>query len=137
MARPGAVAAGIGVLALLAGWVFLVAMTGRTAQTSQPFVETVGFAISTPAGLVFLTYLTGTFRFDRFYSDRSGPALFGDFLLSVLAAVTAGLPATAAVRSLTDSTTVLFVVAAFVTFLGAFFAFVLRTREYFDWEAEE
>jgi len=137
MARPGAIAAGIGVLALLSGWAFLLAMTGRTAPESQPFVETVGFALSTPAGLVFLTYLTGVFRFGAFYSERGGAALFGDFLFSVLAAVTAGLPATVLTLGLTDSRTVLFVVAAFVTFLGAFLAFVFRTRAYFDWEAAD
>lgn len=137
MARPRSIAAGIGVLALLLGWVFLQVMTLRATADSQPYVETVSFALSTPAGLVFLTYLTGVFEFDRYYGERGGPALFGDFFLTILAAAAVGIPATSLVVELTGARQVLFVAASFATFVGGFGFFYLRTLAFFDWEPEE
>jgi len=137
MARSRTVAAGIGALALLLGWAFLQVMTLRTAADSQPYVETVSFALSTPAGLVFLTYLTGVFEFDRYYGERGGPALFGDFFLTVFSAASGGIPATALVVEVTQARQVLFVVASFATFVGGFGFFYLRTSEFFAWEPPE
>ncbi|GAB3681557.1 hypothetical protein GCM10028857_05960 [Salinarchaeum chitinilyticum] len=134
MARSRVVAASIGVVALLLGWAFLQAMTPRTGPDGQPYVETVSFALSTPAGLVFLTYLTGVFEFDRYFGDRSLPALFGDFFLSVLAAAAIGILATALLIEVTTARQVLFIGGSFATFLGGFGQFLLRTRDYFDWE---
>ncbi|WP_248516021.1 hypothetical protein [Salinarchaeum laminariae] len=134
MERSRVVAASIGLLALLLGWLFLQMMTPRTSPDSQPFVETVSFALSTPAGLVFLTYLTGVFEFDRYFGDRSGAGLFGDFFLSLLAAAAIGILATALIIEVTTTRQVVFVGASFATFIGGFGQFVIRTREFFDWE---
>lgn len=124
----------VGVGGLLAGWLFLRALTGETGTGAQPYLETVGFAITTPGGLVFLTYLSGVFRFDEYYTERGPAGIAGDFLLSVLAAVATGLLGTTVARAVTESPLTLFVVAATLTFVGALAGFVLRTRPYFTWE---
>lgn len=137
MSRARRVAVVISVLALVFGWAFLQVMTLRSTPESQPFVETVSFALSTPAGLVFLTYLTGVFDFDRYYGERSGAALFGDFFLAVLTAAAVGIPATAVIVDLTDARQVLFVGASFATFVGGFGLFYWRTSEFFSWDASD
>lgn len=134
MARSRVVAVSIGILALVLGWVFLQTMTPRTGPNGQPFVETVSFALSTPAGLVFLTYLTGVFEFDRYFGGRGWPGLFGDFFLSLLAAAAIGILVTALIIEVTTARQVLFLGASFATFVGGFGQFVIRTREFFDWE---
>ena len=136
MARSRPVAVAIGAVALALGWAFLQTMTPRTTADTQPYVETMSFALSTPAGLVFLTYLTAVFDFDTYYGERGWPALFGDFFLTVLAAAAVGLPGTALVVGITTGRQVLFVVASFATFVGGFGFFYLRTSRYFVWESE-
>jgi len=139
MARHSTVAGAIALAALLAGWLFLQAMSLRADPASQPYVETLSFALSTPAGLVFLAYLATAFSVEEYFGGRGPAGLFGDFFLSVLAAAAVGLPVTAGIVALSPSRTLLFVVASFGTFLGGFVTFYLRTRSYFEWEdaAEE
>lgn len=137
MARSRRVAVVIGVLALVFGWAFLQTMGLRTAAEGLPYVDTVSFALSTPAGLVLLTYLTDVFEFDRYYGERSAAALFGDFFLTVLAAAAVGIPVTALVLGVTDARQVLFVAASFATFVGGFAFFYWRTSEFFTWESAD
>ncbi|AGN02763.1 hypothetical protein L593_14120 [Salinarchaeum sp. Harcht-Bsk1] len=136
MARSRPVAAAIGAVGLVLGWAFLQAMTPRTMPDTQPYVETMSFALSTPAGLVFLTYLTAVFDFETYYGERGWPGLFGDFFLTVLTAAAVGIPATAIVVEVTTARQVLFVVSSFATFVGGFGFFYLRTRRYFVWETD-
>jgi hypothetical protein len=137
MDRPKPVAVAIGAIALLLGWTFLELMRTRVTGESLPFVETISFSLSTPAGLVLLTYLTGVFEFDRYYGERSGPALFGDFFLTVLTAAAVGIPVTAVVLEVTTARQVLFVSSSFATFVAGFAFFYSRTRDFFDWEAAD
>jgi len=136
MARSRPIAAAIGAVALLFGWAFLQAMTPRTTADTQPFVETMSFALSTPAGLVFLTYLTAVFDFETYYGERGWPGLFGDFFLTVLSAAAVGIPATALVVEVTTARQVLFVASSFATFVGGFGFFYLRTRGFFMWDED-
>jgi hypothetical protein len=137
MDRSKPVAGAIAAIALLLGWAFLEVMQTRAAGDSVPFVETLSFSLSTPAGLVLLTYLTGVFDFDRYYGERSAPGLFGDFFLTVLTAAAVGIPVTALVLEVTTARQVLFVASSFATFVAGFSFFYTRTREYFDWEAAQ
>jgi predicted outer membrane lipoprotein len=135
MDRSKSVAAAIAAIALLSGWTFLELLRTRASGDSLPFVETISFSLSTPAGLVLLTYLTGVFDFDRYYGTRSGPALFGDYVLTVLTAAAFGIPVTALILEVTTARQVLFVASSFVTFVAGFGLFYTRTREFFDWDA--
>jgi hypothetical protein len=135
MDRSKPVAAVIGATALVLGWTVLELMRTRATGDSLPYVEALSFSLSTPAGLVLLTYLTGVFDFDRYYGTRAAPALFGDFFLTVLTAAAVGIPVTALVVGFTTARQVLFVTSSFATFVAGFSFFYLRTREYFDWDA--
>lgn len=136
MNRPRALGAGIAALSLLLGFLFLQTMSLRAAPTDQPYVETLSFALSTPAGLVLLAYLTTVFDFGAYFTERSPAGLFGDFLLSVLAAAAVGVPVTAMVVEAMPGRTILFVVASFGTFLGGFGCFLWRASDYFEFDPD-
>lgn len=137
MDRAHVLAISIALAGLASAWAFLRTLTGQTGTGTQPFLETIGFAISTPAALVFLTYLTDVVPFRRYYTERGAPGLFGDFFLSVLAAAAVGLLGTIVAGQLLTSPVTLFLVGAVLTFAGAFVTFLARTRRYLEWEAAD
>lgn len=131
---PVAIALG----SLVLGSAFMEVVTASAnEEEAREFVEAMGFAISTPAGLIVLGFIADEFDFDRYFEERGGPGMAGDFLLAVLGGAAVGLVGTAVVTGLTDSSLVLFVVSGFVVFGTAFAVFAARTKAYFDLDPDD
>lgn len=97
----------------------------------EPHAATIGFAISTPAGLMALGYIADEFDLPKYLDEKPLAAVFGDFLLAILAAGVVGMAITLLLLGLVGDGFILWVFAGLFTFGAAIITFYFQANDYF------
>lgn len=119
------------VLVAAVGFVAGSAVTaGLTDAVDPEIADTFGFAVSTPTGLVLLTYIADEFEFDRYFGERRPLGMVTDFSFSIMAAAVAGLFGTVALLGVLSPGLLLNSISGVIGFVGGIAAFFYTTREF-------
>lgn len=132
MTRPRIVAVVVGIGAMVIGTVLTEWLAATaTDPAAQAQAEMIGFAVSTPAGLVLLTYVADEFDFDGYFGGRGAAQMFGDFILTILGGGVVGLVVTTVGLGTLGPGLGLYIATGICTFAAAFGVFYFQTRSYF------
>lgn len=133
MRTSGRTAAAVAIVGLVLGSIVTELLTGAV---EREIADSIGFAVSTPAGIALITYLADEFDFDRYFGERRLLGLVTDLLFAIFAAAVAGLFGTLIAGNVLSAGLLLSSISGIIGFIGGIAAFFSTASGYVTLDGE-